>query len=90
MSRRRYQLPSAFNLFSAVFHFADQQLFYKSALKEIETLMTDMNSLISELNSIGSSLYGFWEVLNVDKGGRGVLRLEICSGDVIEACDVFR
>lgn len=26
----------------------DQQLFYKSALKEIETLMTDMNSLISK------------------------------------------
>jgi hypothetical protein len=28
----------------------DQQLFYKSALKEIETFMSDMNGLISEYN----------------------------------------
>lgn len=28
----------------------DQQLFYKSALKEIESLMSDMNSMISELH----------------------------------------
>lgn len=28
--------------------FTDQQLFYKSALKEIESLMSDMNSMISK------------------------------------------
>lgn len=31
---------------------SDQQLFYKSALKEIESLMSDMNSMISELTFI--------------------------------------
>lgn len=30
--------------------FTDQQLYYKSALKEIESLMSDMNSLISEFH----------------------------------------
>lgn len=30
----------------------DQQLYYKSALKEIETLMSDMNGLISEWNAV--------------------------------------
>lgn len=32
------------------FLFTDQQLYYKSALKEIESLMSDMNSLISEFH----------------------------------------
>lgn len=36
---------------------ADQQLYYKSALKEIEGLMSDMNSLISEFYDFFSSIF---------------------------------
>lgn len=39
---------SSLRLTHGMFPFTDQQLFYKSALKEIECLMSDMTSLISE------------------------------------------